>query len=337
MRGKVNTLEYKVVIVGAGPGGISLAAELIAGGMDKEDIIVLEKSDKDSWVIRKLYAEQKLVTANYKGLSVECNGVMDFYDMSKPDALKALKDTIDKYDINVLFETEVAKIEKVDGKFIHTTSRGVIYSEYSAIAIGIFGRPNKPGYRIPSSVKKMIAFDITSSVVKEQKVLVVGAGDSAAEYVQYLVNDNDVYMASRSSADHRMNERNSSIIKEYIEHKRITFLEPCNIVALEEVRENGVLLPKVAVKFAEKEIDDQLFDRVIYAIGGTTPINFLKVTGMRFLADGKTPEMSDSHESSIENLFLAGDLGNGLRGGSIILAFNTSHLIAGVILERSNQ
>jgi thioredoxin reductase (NADPH) len=61
---------------------------------------------------------------------------------------------------------------------------------------------------------------------------------------------------------------------------------------------------------------------VIYALGGTTPENFLKAVGIEF--DGPSPRLSKSFGTSVPGLFLAGDLTAGRKGGSIILAFNTA-------------
>jgi len=79
---------------------------------------------------------------------------------------------------------------------------------------------------------------------------------------------------------------------------------------------------KVLVNF--KNLEAELFDRVIYALGGTTPTNFLKVIGIDF--DGKIPSLTENYETSIEGLYLIGDLGSGKKGGAIIHAFNSSHL-----------
>jgi thioredoxin reductase (NADPH) len=76
------------------------------------------------------------------------------------------------------------------------------------------------------------------------------------------------------------------------------------------------------VVFAEGATDSLDFDQVVYALGGTTPENFLKAAGIEF--DGPSPRLSKSFRTSVPGLFLAGDLTAGRKGGSIILAFNTA-------------
>ena len=60
---------YDLIIIGAGPGGIALAAEACASGISQSQILVLEKDATHNSAIRQLYPDQKLTTANYKGFS----------------------------------------------------------------------------------------------------------------------------------------------------------------------------------------------------------------------------------------------------------------------------
>jgi thioredoxin reductase (NADPH) len=63
---------YDLIIIGAGPGGIALAAEAQASGIDTSRTLILEKAATHNWAIRQLYPEQKLTTANYKGFQARC-------------------------------------------------------------------------------------------------------------------------------------------------------------------------------------------------------------------------------------------------------------------------
>ena len=74
---------YEMIIIGAGPAGISMAAEARGVGIPTEKIVVLEKGDAHSWAIRKFYPAAKPVLANYKGINAVCTGVMCLTDMSK--------------------------------------------------------------------------------------------------------------------------------------------------------------------------------------------------------------------------------------------------------------
>lgn len=65
-------------------------------------------------------------------------------------------------------------------------------------AIGILGKSNKPDYKIPHPLSKRIIFDVTEREIKGSNILVMGGGDSAAEYCQYFVqNNNDLTLSYR--------------------------------------------------------------------------------------------------------------------------------------------
>ena len=63
---------HDLIIIGAGPGGIALAAEAQASGIDPSRTIILEKWTTHNWAaIRQLYPEQKVTTVySESGISV---------------------------------------------------------------------------------------------------------------------------------------------------------------------------------------------------------------------------------------------------------------------------
>lgn len=311
---------YELVIVGAGPAGISLAVEARAAGLSKDKILIIEKAEAHSWVIRSLYPDKKLVTANYKGIKAVCHGVMSMPDMSKDDTLNLLDNAIANTGIEVHYNEEVSKIASFheDGinRFEIETSQGLYESHNVVIAIGIFGRPNKPAYKLPKELKKRIHFDVTSFDTTGERILVVGGGDTASENVQYLVEKgNSVDLSYRRKEFQRMNPINNQSILKLEDLGKATLLRETNIDAV-TVSEKG--LPVVHFK----EIGEKEYDRVVFSLGGTTPQNFLKLMGITFTE--ASPDLDEYGETGIKGLFLCGDLSLGKRGGSIVSAFNAS-------------
>jgi len=70
------------------------------------------------------------------------------------------------------------------------------------------------------------------------------------------------------------------------------------------------------------EFPIRTFDRVIYALGGTTPTNFLRTLGIDFNDQG--PIFDEAGATNVTGLYLIGDLVVGRKGGSIITAFNSA-------------
>ena len=314
--------ERKLLIIGAGPAGISLASEARLAGIDAQDILMIDKAETHSWVIRSLYPDKKVVTANYKGMPAVCHGVMKLQDATKGETISYLDRAIKETGVRVNYNEEVLKIKPIGTKkeplFIVQTTNGKYQTKIAVIAIGIFGRPNKPSYKLPRKLRESVHFDITSFKATQEKILVVGGGDSASEFAQYLIEmGNEVTLTYRGEAFGRMNSFNVNALKELEANKQVDILFKSNI---EEVKMTDDLKPLVC--FSESYLEDYQYDRVVYALGGTTPTNFLKSIGITF--EKGTPNLRESGETTIRGLFVAGDLLAGKKGGSIIHAFNAS-------------
>jgi thioredoxin reductase (NADPH) len=100
------------------------------------------------------------------------------------------------------------------------------------------------------------------------------------------------------------------------ERSEVEILRTSNIKQVEDERGRPRLI------FNETEFPASTFDRVIYALGGTTPTNFLRTLGIAF--DDQGPVFDDAGATNVEGLYLIGDLVVGKKGGSIITAFNSA-------------
>jgi thioredoxin reductase (NADPH) len=313
---------YDLLIIGAGPGGIALAAEAGASGIDPSRILVLEKGSTHNSAIRQLYPEQKLTTANYKGFAARCEGLLCVHDMTKPETLKFFDKIISDYHVNLQFNAEVYGMRRLEGesgrRFRVESSQGVFESKVLACAIGIFGRPNKPKeYRLPPTLKDRLLFDMTSHMIQNETVLVVGGGDTAAEFVQYLRQQgNRVTLSYRKSDFTRLNQQNREALLGMEQRGEVEILRSSNI------KEIGDEAGRPRTVFAEAEYSTRSFDHVIFALGGTTPTNFLHTLGIAFNGDG--PVFDETGATNVPGLYLIGDLVVGKKGGSIITAFNSA-------------
>lgn len=315
-----------IIIIGAGPAGISMAVEAVNAGISAEKILIIEKAEEHSFTIKKYYPDNKLVTANYKGFTAACTGVMCLSDSSKHETISYLDKAIDDHKLKVQYQESVYKIhlEKSEQKFVVYTDKNNYESKIVVIAVGILGKPNKPDYKIPATLQEKISFDVTSKKINNAKVLVVGGGDSASEYCQYLHQaGNEVVLSYRKTNFNRMNEINKESLTALAQSKEIKLLLGSEIISIQEKAGN----PEVNFDDGTAEI----FDQVVYALGGSTPENFLKLMGIQF--DGPDPVLKEGYETTVPGLFLTGDLSAGKRGGSIIWAFNSSNTVMKKICE----
>ena len=109
---------------------------------------------------------------------------------SAEETLSYLDRAIRDSGARVRYREEVHRIAAEPGGGLRVeTNTGVWRAHVVVIAIGILSRPNRPSYPIPHSVKGHVLFDVTSEEIRDKDVIVVGGGDTAAEYCQFLVQE----------------------------------------------------------------------------------------------------------------------------------------------------
>lgn len=318
---------YDIVIIGGGPGGIGTAIEASAHKIG--EILLIEKTDNHSNTIRKFYKDNKRVDKDYKGQVTELQGNVDFYDGTKETTLDYFNDLLDSEKIDSLFNTEVEKLVKTeDGLTQIHTSKGIYTTKNTVIAIGKMGKPNKPtNYKIPVSIKAQVNFNLDKCSSNE-KILVVGGGNSAAEYAYDLADQrNNVTLVYRKPEFSRLNETNEELVYRYNGEEKLRLRMNCDIEDLEN--EDG----KVKVIFNDGY--SVKYDRIIYAIGGTTPVDFLKACGVA-VDENEKPIFDEHHETSNPDVYVAGDIAM-VSGGSIAIALNHGYHIVNNILRKRGK
>jgi thioredoxin reductase (NADPH) len=312
-----------LLIIGAGPAGLAAAVEAQRGGIS--NLLVLEKGPSHSQMIRTYYKEGKRVDAQYAGVEALCMGILCLRDGNREGYLALMDQVIESNRIPVRYNTEVWSLTRTDATdaFAAKTAAGLEYrARFVIIAIGKMGRPRQPDYykAIPSILKneKRILFDINARSFEGAKVLVVGGGDSAAEYAQMLSVKNEVTLSYRQPSFSRLNSINEKIMAGMIAERKIRALMPSNIIKIES--DNG----RPFVEVAEVRYPREVFDAVLYGLGGMTPVNFLQTAGVELNSKGEAVTNA-VHESSVPKLYIIGDLlGHGQGGGSIIGGFNSA-------------
>jgi len=303
---------YDMVIIGGGPGGIGAAVESKAAGLER--ILMIEKGDNHSQTIRKFYKDNKRVDKDYKGQVTELTGNVEFTDGTKETTLDYFDELLDNDGIDTAFKSEVESVKKVGNEFhIVTTTAGYV-AKNVIVAIGTMGKPNKPSYKIPPSIKARVNFNL-DKCSQGEKILMVGGGNSAIEYAIELSKTNTVTLNYRRDKFTRLNDINEKMIYEFNGQEKLRLRMGIDIESLEN--ESGL----AKVNFTDGYYT--IYDRVIYAIGGTTPVDFLAKCGITFDENGKAI-FDENYETQTKGLYLVGDIVV-KSGGSIALALNHAH------------
>jgi len=311
---------YDLVIVGGGPGGIGSVVEAKLLGLEK--VLMIEKTDNHSHTIRKFYKDEKRVDKDWQGQEVVLEGNIDFLDGTKESTIDYFEKLLDDESVDTRFNCAVEKVEKRNGLFYITSGCGVDVAKNVIVSIGRMGKPNKPSYKIPPSLRTQVNFNLDKCSNGEE-ILVVGGGDSAVEYACELSHTNEITLNYRRAELSRPNPTNQEMIATFAEDEAVTLKLGIDIESLES--EHG----QVKVNFTD---GSKLYDRVIYAIGGTTPKDFLLSCGIT-LDDAGEPIFDENYESDVKGLYIAGDIVF-KSGGSIAIALNHGYRIVNHILGR---
>jgi len=305
---------YQLAIIGAGPAGIATAVESYLQGV--RTIALLEKDQNHNSTIRKYYKDNKRVDKDWQGQKVKLDGRIYFVDGTKETTLDFFDEILQNHSVELRTHTEVQKVEKIEGGFEVFIAGSSIKAKHVVVTIGRMGKPNKPDYKIPVSIRKRVGYTL-DGCKGDEKVMVVGGGDSAVEYAVDLSEANDVSICYRRETFRRANPTNQTNIANAIAHNEVRPILGVNINGLED--EEG----KVKVLFSDR--DPEVYDRVIYAIGGTTPSAFLASSGIK--EENGIPVHDENYQTNVEGLFVAGDITQE-RGGSIALGLNHGYAIA---------
>ena len=305
---------YDLIVIGGGPGGIASAVE--AAIFKIPNVLLIEKGENHSQTIRMYYKDSKRVDRVWKKQEVELLGNVDFFDGTKESTLDHFETILEKDLIDFKYNTEVDSVQKEGELLKVTSSQGEFFTKNAIVAIGKMGKPNKPPYKLPRSLKNVINHNPYECKGNE-KILVIGGGDSAVEYACQLTTENEVTISHRDSSFSYPNEINIEMINRYEKEGRLKVLHASNTIGIEDV--DGK--PKVLFEDGTSEI----YDRVILAIGGTTPVGFMQKSGIE-MDENKMPVYDENFQTNILGLYIAGDIVF-KHGGSIAMAINHAYSI----------
>lgn len=189
-------MHKEILIIGAGQCGLATARFL---QKKKEDFLILEKNNHvgDNW--RKRYHSLQLFTpAVFSSLP---DLPLEISQNARPTK-DQIADYFDRYadyfELPVSLRHEVTSITKEGEVFTVVTSQGALTANQVVIASGFCVRPQFPDWAGRIAVPYIHSIDYKNPVsIKGNKVLVVGAGNSAAQIAAELVKYFEVHWSTR--------------------------------------------------------------------------------------------------------------------------------------------
>jgi putative YpdA family bacillithiol system oxidoreductase len=280
-RGTARTVPdvYDVLIIGAGPAGISASLRAI---QHKLKYLTLERDEIGGTVAK--YPRQKLVMTS--PVEFPMYGKFKKTELSKENLLAFWDKVLHRADFKVRTGQKVEDIKRgEDGVFTVSTQDSKYRSHAVILALGRTGTPRKLGVKGEDLSKVMYRL-IEADHYVNKRIMVVGGGDSAVEAAMGLAHQvgNKVTLSYRQSQFSRIKERNSQRIAESMKSGMVEVLFNSNPI---EFKEQSVL---IEVEGQQREIPN---DFVWIFAGGTPPNDFLKKVGVGFGARDMTKDGSE--------------------------------------------
>ncbi len=258
--------EYDLIIVGAGPAGISGS---LAAKKHNLRFLLLEQDTLGGAVFT--YPRSKIVMTSPMDLPLE--GKIRLSETNKGTLLSLWQNIVSKYTIPLKENCKVESIIKTDNGFEVITSGNHHFTTSAVLlAIGRRGSPRK--LNVPGEAMEKVAYRLLEpEAIAGKNILVVGGGDSAVESALMLADENHVTISYRSEMFNRIKPANNNAINRAMAAGKLEVRFRTNLISIED---DCVTLSHEEDKREIKLSNDLVF---IFA-GGELPTQFLEKTGI---------------------------------------------------------
>ncbi len=264
---EANADVFDVIIIGAGPAGMSAALQTKKYGLK---YLLIDQQDAGGTILQ--YPRKKLVMT--KPVEIPLYGTLTKPEYSKEELLEIWLDLKDKYIEQIHTNEKLISVKQENGFLTVRTDKQEYQSKNIVLALGRRGIPRKlnvPGEHLSKVMYKLM----DAEAYQNGNLLVVGGGDSAIEAAMGLARQkgNRVTLSYRKDKFFRIKKRNEQRIQEFISSKKINVLFNSTLY---EINKKYVLINDGQTI---KEIPN---DYVFIFAGGEPPFELLKNMGIQF-------------------------------------------------------
>jgi thioredoxin reductase (NADPH) len=260
--------EYDVVIVGCGPAGLSAGLSCIEHKLRYK---ILEQEDSLGGAVYHYPRNKIAMTAP---VQLALIGKVKFGEVQKEKLLEFWKSVVSKTGLKVAFQERMSDIEQKDGMFVVKTDRSKYTARTVLLTMGRRGTPRR--LDVPGEESAKVVYRLVDPAqYRNQKVLVVGGGNSALEAAVTISQEpgTTVTLSYRGESFNRVTRLNRKQLDEQQRARRLRVLMNSNV---EMIDDKSVTLE---VEGKRQRIGN---DAVIVCAGGLLPTPLLKQIGIQF-------------------------------------------------------
>ena len=256
---------YDLIVVGAGPAGIS--ATLMAKNLGLK-CLTLEQDSLGGTVYN--FPRSKIVMTTPMDLPLY--GKVKLFDTSKKELLDIWNTALAKNNIKIKERTKVESIQPNGNSFkVRTNKDEEFKTQAVLLAIGRRGSPRKLG--VPGEQLENVAYKcLEPENIFDKKIIVVGGGDSAVEAAMSLAENNEVKISYRKDTFSRIKPKNRERLNYMVGMDKLEVIYNSNLTEIE--------LDKVKLKYGDGNVSELKNDLVYIFAGGELPTKFLQKTGV---------------------------------------------------------
>lgn len=258
--------EYEVIIVGAGPAGIS--ATLAAKQAGLRYLTIEQEETLGGGSLH--YPRNKIVMT--APMDLPMIGKVSVREISKEALIELWHSVLESSGIQVSFGERLDKLEREQGVFRVFTNKRSYTASHVLLGIGRRGTPRRlevPGEDIPKVVYRLIE----PEQFRGSNVLVVGGGDAAIESALTLADEPGarVTLSYRGDAFSRVKPQNRERLDVALRAKKISVLLGSQVQRIDA--------GSVTISYAERSVE-MPNEAVIVCAGGILPISLLRQIGI---------------------------------------------------------
>lgn len=318
---------FDIIIIGAGPIGLSCALEAKQKGLT---YLVIEKGA----LVNSLYNYPVNMTFFSTSEKLEIGAVPFVSTNNKPtrnESLEYYRRVAIAAELDIHLFEEVQSIEKIGDQFHLNTSKENYTTKAIVIATGFYDLPfllNVPGEELPN----VTHYYKDPHFYAFQKVLIVGASNSAVDAaLETYRKGAKVTMVIREA---QVGER----VKYWVRPDIVNRIEEGSIKAYFSSTINAIRSTEIDINTPEGLVTIPN-DWVIAMTGYQPNLSFLKNVGIQLSEDAirKPLYSDDTHETNIPGIYLAGVICGGMNTHSLFIENSREHavkIVADIIGKR---